>query len=108
MAWLEQRHRDLPELRGSGQPPVKSDDLRTGRLRESDQVAVGDRLGGRLEGEGGHGQPEQGLGAMRLGRELYARVLPPPVVELERPGRRTSGMRGRAAGVGPRSAPARR
>src|ERR1039457_6657365 len=83
---LEQRERNLPELRGSGQAPVKSNDLRAGRLCESDQVAVGDRFRGRLEGKGRRGLPEQSLGAARLVREFYARILRPPVVQSERPG----------------------
>ena len=37
---LEQLDRDLPEHRGSGQGPVKSDYVRAGRLRESDQVQI--------------------------------------------------------------------
>jgi len=77
---LKQRHWDLPESCGSGQGPVKSNYLRVGRLRESDQVAVGDRFRGGLEGKGRDSLPEQGLGAPRLGHEFYAGVLGPPVV----------------------------
>jgi len=77
---LEQRYRDPPKYRGSGQGPVKGYYVRAGCLREADQVAVGDRFRGGLQGEGCDGLPEQSLGAARLGREFNARVLGPPVV----------------------------
>ena len=71
---------------GSVPTPMGASPARAGRLRESDQVAVGNRFRGGLEGEERNGLPEQRLGAARLGHEFYAGVLGPPVVYLKRPG----------------------
>jgi len=81
---FEQRDRDLPESGRRGYTLVESDDVCAGSLRESDQVAVRDRLRGRLEGKGSHGLPEQNLGAAWLGRKFHARILGPLVIQLQR------------------------